>query len=233
MATRLAAPRGIDPAEPAQLADYRPVPIVRRHDGFTADRQRTFLTVLAETGSISDAARAAGISARSAYRLRQRPDAGAFADAWEQALRLATVRLTTLAYERAIKGTVREVWRDDQLVSATRTPSDKLLMFVLTQLLRGGARASGGGASGTPGARAIAAGAGAGAGAAGAGSGGYGAEAGAAASGPLDADAAALDAARDAFPATLARLRDHDVEMEPIVRRDFFAAAPGDPEEDA
>ncbi|WP_294046254.1 hypothetical protein [Sphingomonas sp.] len=39
MATRLAAPRDINPADPAQRADYRPVPIVRRHDGFTADRR--------------------------------------------------------------------------------------------------------------------------------------------------------------------------------------------------
>lgn len=127
--------RGDPPAEPAQLADYRPVRIRARHDGWTADRQRKFLTVLAETGSISEACIHAGVSSRSAYRLRQRPDAAAFARAWDEALRLATLRLTTIAFERAVKGTVREIWRDGECVSEMRAPSDKLLMFLLSNLL--------------------------------------------------------------------------------------------------
>lgn len=124
-----------EPDAPAQLADYRPVVMRARHDGWTAERQRTFLTTLAETGSISHACRDAGVSSRSAYRLRQRPDAAAFATAWDQALRLATVRLTTIAFERAVRGTVREIWRDDQLVAQSRQPSDRVLIFLLSQLL--------------------------------------------------------------------------------------------------
>lgn len=120
----------------AALADYRPVDQTRaRHDGWTAERQRTFLTVLAETGCISEACAQAGVSSRSAYRLRQRADAVAFANAWDQALRLATVRLTTVAFERAVKGTVRELWRGGERVAETRAPSDKLLMFLLQHLL--------------------------------------------------------------------------------------------------
>ena len=81
MAEPSAASEPLDPrVEPANLADYRPVPQTRvRHDGWTAERQRTFLTVLAETGCISDACCLAGVSSRSAYRLRQRPDAAHFA----------------------------------------------------------------------------------------------------------------------------------------------------------
>ena len=124
------------PDEPTNLADYRPVAGQRtRHDGWTAERQRTFLTVLAETGCISDACVRSGVSSRSAYRLRQRADAAAFANAWDQALRLATLRLTTLAFERAVKGTVREFWRQGERVAETRSPSDKLLMFLLQHLL--------------------------------------------------------------------------------------------------
>ena len=113
----------------------QPVPVRTRHDGWTAARQRTFLMLLAETGSVSLACVEAGVSSRSAYRLRARPDATAFAEAWDQALKLATVRLTTLAFERATRGTVREYWKEDHLVATTRTPSDRLLVFLLQHLL--------------------------------------------------------------------------------------------------
>ncbi|MEN2787108.1 hypothetical protein ACFOKI_04235 [Sphingomonas qilianensis] len=126
-------------ADPRDLPGYTPVALQPRRDGWTAERQRTFLTALAETGSISLACTEAGISARSAYRLRARPEATAFADAWEQALKLATIRLVTIAYERAARGTVHEVWKNGQLVGETRTPSDKLLIFLLSRLLCNGA----------------------------------------------------------------------------------------------
>ena len=181
------------PADPTPAPTDLPViELRRRHDGWTAERQRTFLTVLAETGCISDACTQAGVSSRSAYRLRQRPDAAAFAAAWDQALRLATLRLTTIAFERAIKGTVREFWKDDERVGETRAPSDKLLTFLLGHLLpRQGAPSR------------------------------------------LDAFDTALAEIRTGFPAALAGLADHSVEMVPIVSRDFFPAPPGDPAEDS
>ena len=99
--------------ETPDLATYSPVALAPRRDGWTAERQRTFLTALAETGSISLACTEAGISARSADRLRARPEATAFADAWEQALKLATIRLVTIAYERRARHGARTVeeWR--------------------------------------------------------------------------------------------------------------------------
>ena len=132
-----------DPATPAQapdtheaIADYEPVTLHRRrHDGWTAERQRTFLIGLAETGCISEACRLSGITARSAYRLRARKLGARFADAWDQALRYATARLMTLAYERAIRGVIRETWRDGKLVGESRVPSDRLLIFLLSQLV--------------------------------------------------------------------------------------------------
>lgn len=60
-----AAPLSSD--EPVALADYRPVTGQRtRHDGWTAERQRIFLTALAETGCISEACGLAGVSSRCA-----------------------------------------------------------------------------------------------------------------------------------------------------------------------
>lgn len=117
------------------LADYQPVTLQRtRHDGWTAARQRSFLTALAETGCISMACEQAGITTRSAYRLRQHPSGAPFAAAWDQALRFATARLMTLAYERSIRGSVREQWRDGKLVGEVRQPSDRILALLLTNL---------------------------------------------------------------------------------------------------
>lgn len=122
----------------AGLQEYEPVRLAPRSDGWTAERQRDFLVTLAETGSVSEACREAGVSSRSAYRLRARPDAPQFAAGWDHALKLATVRLTALAFERATRGTVREMWRNGELHYSTREPSDRLLTFLLQHLLPAG-----------------------------------------------------------------------------------------------
>lgn len=115
--------------------DYVPVPMQRvRHDGWTEDRQLTFLVALSETGCVSDAAREAGINPRSAYRLRADPKGAAFGKAWDEALRLAAGRLVSTAYERALNGTPTQYWRDGKLVAETRAPSDKMLIWLLDSL---------------------------------------------------------------------------------------------------
>ncbi|RYD57241.1 MAG: hypothetical protein EOP60_04385 [Sphingomonadales bacterium] len=119
----------------ADALDYTPVTLARtRHDGWTAERQRIFLCTLAETGCISEACHQAGINARSAYRLRRHPEGERFATAWDLALRQATAKLMTLAFERAVRGSVRELWRDDQLVAEARQPSDRMLTYLLSHL---------------------------------------------------------------------------------------------------
>lgn len=75
-----------------------------------------------------------GVSSRSAYRLRARPDAAAFADAWDDALRVAAGRLTAIAFERATTGRIKQFWKNGELVATTREPSDRLLMFLLDTL---------------------------------------------------------------------------------------------------
>lgn len=128
-----------EPGGPSFVDDLQPVPVRTRWRGWSAERQREFLIVLAETGSISMACRQVAMTSRSAYRLRQRPDAAAFARAWDDALRIATTRLTTLAYERAVRGTLTETFDEHGvLVSQRRVPSDKLLMFLLGHLLPAG-----------------------------------------------------------------------------------------------
>ncbi len=119
-----------DPATP-RLPAPAPRP---RVDGWTADRQRRFIATLANTGSVAEAARAAGINARSAYRLRADPRGAAFARAWEAALMTAAGRLTAVAFDRAIIGSPRRLWRDGELVATQTVPSDQMLMFLLRHL---------------------------------------------------------------------------------------------------
>ena len=57
-----------------------------RRDGWTPQRQLAFLDILACTGSVTAAARAAGMSRESAYRLRNRASAVSFAAAWDRVL---------------------------------------------------------------------------------------------------------------------------------------------------
>lgn len=116
------------------LETYTPITLRARHDGWTAERQRAFLRVLADTGCISEAARATGITPRSAYRLRNHPEGEVFAMAWDRALQFATALLMTTAYERALKGGTRELWRDGARVATVRQPSDRVLMWLLDRI---------------------------------------------------------------------------------------------------
>ncbi len=110
------------------------VALRRRHDGWTAERQRLFLNTLANSGSIATAADAADITPRSAYRLRNHPKGEAFARAWDAALMRAGSRLMTVAFERATSGTPRQIWREGRIVAEQAIPSDRMLMFLLRHL---------------------------------------------------------------------------------------------------
>jgi hypothetical protein len=100
--------------------------------GWSADRQRIFLSALAETGSVHLASTHARLSARSAYRLRTRSPA--FARAWDSALQLSVGRLSAIAFDRAINGRVEQVYRDGELIGERRVPNDRLLTWLLARL---------------------------------------------------------------------------------------------------
>lgn len=104
----------------------------RRQAGWSAERQRLFLSVLAETGSVHLAASAARLSARSAYQLRTRSPA--FAQAWNAAQQLAVGRLSAIAFDRALNGRVEQIYRGGELIGERRVPSDRLLTWLLARL---------------------------------------------------------------------------------------------------
>lgn len=84
---------------------FTPVPFDRvRPDGWTERRQRDFITALAAMGSVLHAARAVGMTKRSAYQLRGRPGAESFAAAWDVALAIGYADFFELALERARHG---------------------------------------------------------------------------------------------------------------------------------
>jgi hypothetical protein len=116
------------------LADFRWVPVLRkpRADGWSPQRQRTFLLALADTGVVSDAAEAAGMSVSSCYKLRRSPGAENFAELWELALRYAARRIVDVAFERTINGVEEPIFNaEGRRIGAKRRYSDRLLMFML------------------------------------------------------------------------------------------------------
>jgi hypothetical protein len=121
-------PAPIDPMDPdgSVYAAKR-----RRPKSWTPERQRAFIEVLADTGSVGEACMDVGLSRASAYRLRRRHDAQAFAAAWDAA-RAASVRvLADRCFERAIDGDREPIYRKGQIVGYRRRPSDGLAMFLL------------------------------------------------------------------------------------------------------
>jgi hypothetical protein len=112
---------------------FAPVPVRPRRDGWTAEKQIAFIETLSQTGIVTVAARAVGMSARSAYKLAARPDARAFAEAWDVAMAIAARSLAALAFDYATGGMVEQTWKDGVLVSERRRPSERLLIFLLSR----------------------------------------------------------------------------------------------------
>ena len=68
---------------------FTPVPVRARRDGWTVARQQGFVAALGRGCRVEDAARAVGMSGRTAYRLLDRPGAASFVKAWRMAQELA------------------------------------------------------------------------------------------------------------------------------------------------
>ena len=120
------------PAEARYAAPaFDPVPVQPRHDGWTPDRQRGFIEVLAATACVEDAARSVGMSGTSAYTLRARPDAVAFRAAWDAALNFAVGKLQATIFSRAIHGVPVPHYYKGELVGEHRRYNDRLAMFVM------------------------------------------------------------------------------------------------------
>lgn len=118
-------------------AEYRWVPVRRRarYDGWTEEKQRRFIEVLADTGLVGLACKEVGMNRASAYKLRRAAHAGAFARAWDRARELAGSLIEDIAFERAIEGVEVEVYDGDGELKHSRVVyNDRLLTFLLRHL---------------------------------------------------------------------------------------------------
>lgn len=81
------APRSAPPAiPPLTLPPFHAVQTRPRADGWTPRRQAGFIGWLAQTRSVTAAARHVSMARETAYRLRERPGAEGFAAVWDMAL---------------------------------------------------------------------------------------------------------------------------------------------------
>lgn len=115
----------------ADIPAFDPVQTKPRHDGWTPERQHDFIVALAESGCVTEAARSVGKTATTAYRLRARPDAGAFRQAWDIALDFAIRRLSDAAVSRALNGVSRPVFYQGEQIGERRHYDERLTMFLL------------------------------------------------------------------------------------------------------
>ncbi|MEF2146203.1 MAG: hypothetical protein V3573_12225, partial [Desulfovibrionaceae bacterium] len=92
-------------------------------------RRERFLTLLAERGNVSYAARQAGLSRSRAYELRR--DDMDFACAWDEALLESGDLLESEAVRRAVEGVEEPYYYQGEQRGTSRKYSDQLLMFLL------------------------------------------------------------------------------------------------------
>ena len=112
---------------------FTPVPRLRnRRNGWTEDRQRRFIAALARCGSVAGAARAVGLTARSAYRLLDADGADDFARAWDRAIDEGFARLRMRSLERSLNGDWVPIYRQGKLWRVEHRHCDRLAIALLS-----------------------------------------------------------------------------------------------------
>jgi hypothetical protein len=103
-----------------------------RKRGWSAGRQRFFIFALSRCGSVALAAKAVGMSARTAYRLADAPGAGSFVAAWDTAIEEGFARIRGDVLQRALGGSFVPVFRRGRLVRVEHRHCNRLAMSLLT-----------------------------------------------------------------------------------------------------
>jgi hypothetical protein len=88
-----------------------------------------FLRALAAVPNVSNAARAANVSRRMAYKHRESDPE--FAAAWDEALETSVDELVGECYRRAVEGTEKPVFHKGKVCGHIREYSDTLAIFLL------------------------------------------------------------------------------------------------------
>lgn len=116
---------------------FTPVPRQRnRSDGFTPERQRTFIAMLAATGCVRTAARAIGCAHNhSLYKLRNAAGAESFAAAWDNAVRRGARRILDVMVDNAINGTPEYLYVKGQMAAERRRFNTRAQMWLVAHYL--------------------------------------------------------------------------------------------------
>ncbi|MDG6078427.1 hypothetical protein E3U23_04380 [Erythrobacter litoralis] len=109
-------------------------PQTERFTVFSPQRQAEFLQSLQLSGNVRLAARAARVSAQTAYRARR--GSAAFARAWDSALLAARDHAEQVLADRALNGWEEAVFYHGEEVARRRRYSDRLLLAHLARLDR-------------------------------------------------------------------------------------------------
>ncbi|MDE1468323.1 hypothetical protein [Aurantiacibacter sp. D1-12] len=114
------------------LPAFTPVPRkTDRSNGWKPEVQLAFIEALAETGSVTAAARRVNRAAVGAYLLRRHPEAKSFRKAWEAALDIGMQRVEDVAMDRALNGVEVPVYAYGKIIGTRTVYNDRLLMFML------------------------------------------------------------------------------------------------------
>jgi hypothetical protein len=111
-------------------------PAAARYDGWTAEKQRIFLSAVAEGQNVARAAGAAGMSRQSAYALRNAARGGAFALGWDAAHLRARDVLADEMLDRALHGVREHVTNGDGSITERFRYDNRHGMQVLARLDR-------------------------------------------------------------------------------------------------
>lgn len=105
----------------SDIPEFTPVP--RRNTvthGWTAEKQKDFIRLLAVTGSVRQATEGVGMSYCGVYELRHAPGSASFVAAWDAAVRIGAKRVRDVLIDQAIHGVPETVVMGGQKIERRR-----------------------------------------------------------------------------------------------------------------
>jgi hypothetical protein len=121
-----------------------PRPLRPRSNGWTLAKQAEFLQALAETASISEAARRVRMTPQAAHWLRRQPAAEEFRAGWDAALAEAWQAVEASVLERVLNGEIEIFERDGVRAMRQRPCAARLAIHVLERAMAGRDKAAAG-----------------------------------------------------------------------------------------
>ena len=135
-----------DGAEPPPIAasfaanlpqdlQFTPVRRKARSNGLTPERQRIFIALLAQCGSVLTASKAIGCSSPAMYHLRNSAGAESFAAAWDNAVQRGARRILDVMVDHAINGVPEYIYKDGQVVAERRHFNTRAQMWIVAHYM--------------------------------------------------------------------------------------------------